>query len=134
MTPPTLKLLELYAEIEKRASEGPWQTEGEYDLYVFTKDNETMILAGRGTGAGLTTEQQSNNCKLAAHARNTMQAKDEMIRVLYEALKLRKTLPMIESDTTVGTFLTTINELWKKQDAAISRCDAIAARILKENE
>lgn len=45
------------------------------------------------------------------------------LEIAREALKLRHTLPIIESNTTVGSFLTTISELWKKQDQALKEIE-----------
>lgn len=45
----------------------------------------------------------------------------EVIEELREALELRFKLPLIYSDTTVETFLSSINELWKKQDEALAK-------------
>lgn len=73
---PTKDILEEMKAVCDAATEGEWFTD---DIcYVFNNANcEIMVLQARGTGAGLTDEQQANNLRLA----------DSEPRALYQELK-----------------------------------------------
>jgi hypothetical protein len=49
------------------ATQGPYRTEGGMDLYVFAP-NGAMLAEMRGTGGGLSEEQQANNARFFAFA------------------------------------------------------------------
>lgn len=57
---PSEKIDELI-QVARAATPGPWQTEAGMDLYVFNKNNETMIAEMRGAGADLSVDEQSMN-------------------------------------------------------------------------
>lgn len=60
--------LDKLRKLAESATPGPWQTEGGMNLYVFTANNHTMIAESRGTGAGLSDEQQTANAAFIASA------------------------------------------------------------------
>lgn len=88
-------------DLDAQATEGPWETDGVYDLYVFRKprgngemiadrnvehDDEApagSVVRARGTGAGLTEAQQGANMRTIAEYRTAAPA---LARALLAAL------------------------------------------------
>lgn len=73
-----------YAE---SATERPWDTEGGMDLYVFNEDRSVMIAEARGTGAGLSIEEQASNAKFIAIAANSAERLAKSVVALSEAIE-----------------------------------------------
>lgn len=92
-------------------------------LNIKTTTDSSVIEADRRYNLHdkiLEIQELETSNKQLSEALASVQKKLEIAR---EALKLRHKLPTIESDTTVGSFLSTINELWKKQDEALKQIE-----------
>ena len=70
--------------LEQAATPGQWQTEGGMNLYVFD-DRGAMVAEMRGTGAGLSEEQQASNAHFIAAARNEL---PKLLRIAEAAKRL----------------------------------------------
>lgn len=90
------KLNKYLQEIEERlnaATPGPWFSDGvayvtnHNHMIVDDVDDEYLKIRARGTGSGLTTDQQVANLELIAHGRQDLEVLRKMVKLLFKRIK-----------------------------------------------